>query len=80
MSDIRQHDHDELARLGQTVRQLREQRNISASDFANASGITLRRVTRIEAGKVDPRYDELLALARGLSIKPSELFIQAQQL
>jgi transcriptional regulator with XRE-family HTH domain len=69
----------ELAAFGQAVRHLRKQRAMSQSDFSSASRLpkgrkmSSRRIARVEAGEVDPRYDEMLALARGLGVKASEL-------
>lgn len=72
-------DKRALEKLGQHLRQLRGQRSMSTSDLANTSGLTQRRIGRIEAGEVDQRFDELIALADGLGIKASELFAHEQK-
>ena len=36
-----------------------------------------RRISRIEAGEVDPRYDEMIALADALNITPGTLVVYA---
>jgi len=69
-------DH-ELIALGRAVRQLREQQNMTEGELAAAAGLKLRRLDAIETGRSDPHYDGLLALARGLNIKPGELMRRA---
>jgi transcriptional regulator with XRE-family HTH domain len=59
---------------------MREQRDMSADDLADATGMHRRRIDALEAGRVDPTYELLLALADGLGIQPSELVILAEQL
>jgi transcriptional regulator with XRE-family HTH domain len=39
-----------------------------------------RRIGRIEAGEVDPHYDELIALADSLGVTAGELIGYAEQL
>ncbi len=76
----------ELAAFGQAVHQLREQRGMRPSDLSNASRLprgrkmSARRIGRIEAGEVDPRYDELIALATALSVSAGELSDYAEKL
>lgn len=50
---------------------------MSARELAVAAGLTPKRLHAIEAGRSDPRYDVLLALAQGLNIKPAELMRRA---
>jgi transcriptional regulator with XRE-family HTH domain len=63
----------ELMRLGETIRQLRAQRRLSVAELAARSGITARRISNIEAGRLDPRFDVLIALADGLGVRLSAL-------
>ena len=58
-----------LVALGLAVIEAREQKGMSASELAEASGIPLRSLERIEAGELDPRYDGLIALADGLGVR-----------
>ena len=62
-----------LVAFGRAIHQLRSEQNISAGDLACAAGITQARLDAIEAGRYDPRYDVLLALAAGLSVTPAAL-------
>jgi transcriptional regulator with XRE-family HTH domain len=76
----------ELAAFGQAVRELREQRGMSLDALARASRLprgrkmSSRRIGRIEAGEVDPRYDELIALADALDVTPGTIIAYAEQL
>jgi transcriptional regulator with XRE-family HTH domain len=67
----------ELIAFGRTIRRLRAERNMTASELAGAAGLTPRRLDAIETGRLDPPYDVLFALAHGLNIKPAELMRQA---
>lgn len=43
-------------------------------------GMSSRRINRIEAGEVDPHYDEMIALADALNVTPGTLVIYAEQI
>jgi transcriptional regulator with XRE-family HTH domain len=62
-----------LITLGQVIGQLRSEREISVDQLAGASGLTQARLAEVEAGRSDPRYEGLLALAQGLDVTPAEL-------
>ncbi|HTU78102.1 MAG TPA: helix-turn-helix transcriptional regulator [Solirubrobacteraceae bacterium] len=76
----------ELAAFGQAVRQLREQRAMSVDGLSSASRLprgrkmSPRRIGRIEAGEVDARFEELIALADALGVTAGELVDDAEQL
>jgi transcriptional regulator with XRE-family HTH domain len=65
--------HAELLRLGETIRQVREQRRLSVAELAARAGIDAQRISNIEAGQLDPTYDVLIALADGLGVRLSAL-------
>lgn len=71
----RPHDSDDsgLAPLGQAVRRLREQQSMSAEQLAEATGMTRQRIDLLETGRLDPTYEQLLALADGLGTQLSVL-------
>jgi transcriptional regulator with XRE-family HTH domain len=50
------------------VRTARVQKGMSVTELAEAAGFKRRRLVRIEAGELDPRYDGLIALADGLGV------------
>jgi transcriptional regulator with XRE-family HTH domain len=54
--------------FGCMVRAAREQKGLSVAELAEAAGFKRRRLVRIEAGELDPRYDGLIALAEGLDV------------
>jgi transcriptional regulator with XRE-family HTH domain len=62
-----------LLALGRAVRELREQRQMSADQLAAATRTTPRRIKRVEAGLVDVRYDLLVKLVKTLDVKRGEL-------
>jgi transcriptional regulator with XRE-family HTH domain len=70
----------DLARLGRAVRELREQRRLSQAQLATATGVAERRVGALEAGRLDPDYVLLLALAKALGVRPVALVIRAEGL
>lgn len=74
------HQDADLAILGRAVRQMREQRGMSADELAGATGLTRQRIDVVETGHLDPTYELLLALAEGLRIQPSALVALAEQL
>lgn len=69
----------ELAAFGQAVREVRERRGMSVSDLSNTSKLprgrkmSQRRIGRIEAGEVDARFEELIALADALGVTAGTL-------
>jgi transcriptional regulator with XRE-family HTH domain len=70
----------ELIALGRAIRQLREKRNIRPGALAVAVGIEPERLSTLEAGQFDPRYDLLVALADALGIASAVLFFRAGEL
>jgi len=60
--------------LGDTIREIREQREMTQQQLAEASGIHRVNVIGIEKGRLNPSAATLIAIARGLQILPSELF------
>jgi transcriptional regulator with XRE-family HTH domain len=61
--------NSELIAFGRMVRAAREQKGMSLAELAEAAGFRRRRLVRIEAGELDPRYDGLIALADGLGVR-----------
>jgi transcriptional regulator with XRE-family HTH domain len=66
-------EHAELLRLGETVRQVRDEQRLSVDALAARSGIDAQRISNLEAGRLDPEFDVLIALARGLGVRASAL-------
>jgi transcriptional regulator with XRE-family HTH domain len=76
----RGHKDTDLLALGQALRRMREQRDMSPDELAAAAGMHRRRIDALETGRLNPTYEMLLALASGLDIQPSELVTLAEHL
>jgi transcriptional regulator with XRE-family HTH domain len=66
-------DRQTLAALGRRVRRLRERRGIGIDGLADRAGIEPRELRALEAGVLDPSYDVMIALARGLDVSTATL-------
>jgi transcriptional regulator with XRE-family HTH domain len=66
-------DRHTLAALGRRVRRLREEHGMSVDGLADVAEIEPRELRALEAGVLDPSYDVLIALARGLDISTAIL-------
>lgn len=53
---------------------LREQKNLTQTELAEKSGLSLRTIQRIEAGNI-PKGFTLKAIAKGLETEPENLFL-----
>ncbi|HSZ05536.1 MAG TPA: helix-turn-helix transcriptional regulator [Solirubrobacteraceae bacterium] len=71
---------DDLALLGKAIRQLRDERRLSQGELAVATGVGERRIQALEAGRLDPDYMLLLALAKALGVRAGALVIRAEEL
>lgn len=67
------HQHPLLARLGETVRSLRKQRQWSRRDLAQRTGISERFLADIEQGMANPSVLRLVELAQALGMEPGAL-------
>jgi transcriptional regulator with XRE-family HTH domain len=63
----------DLIAFGRMVRATRKQKGMSVAELAETAGFKRRRLLRIEAGELEPRYDGLIALADGLGIRVAEI-------
>src|ERR1700733_6410718 len=52
----------ELIRFGEQFRNVREQQGVSVAELAARTDISERRISSLEAGRLDPAYDVLIAL------------------
>jgi transcriptional regulator with XRE-family HTH domain len=69
-----------LAILGQAIRQVRERHDVTASELAAATSVEREQIDALEAGQLDPTYELLLVLARGLGIRPSVFIVCAEDI
>ena len=68
-------DQDLLA-FGRTVRRLRTEQNLSQEELAERSGLHRNYIGGIERGERNAGLKALFALARGLGVQPSQLFVE----
>lgn len=59
--------------LGSNLRDARKRLGLTQEEVAERSGVHPTEVSRIEAGKRDPRISTVLRLARALEVRPGEL-------
>ncbi len=64
--------------LGANVRRLRNERGLTQEALAEAVGVELRTVARIEAGTANVVLSTLVDLADALGVKPGALLKQAE--
>ena len=63
--------------LGPNLREARERLGLTQATVAQRSGIHATEISRIEAGKRDPRVSTLIRLASALGVPPGELLVVA---
>ena len=59
--------------LGRNLRRARERRDLTQEQVAERSGVHATEVSRIEAGKRDPKVSTLERLAAAVEVSPGEL-------
>jgi transcriptional regulator with XRE-family HTH domain len=59
--------------LAQNVRQLRQDRGLTAAELATRSGVAKATLSQIEAARGNPRLETLHDLANALGVSPTEL-------
>jgi transcriptional regulator with XRE-family HTH domain len=64
---------NEIWKLGEKIRQLRRERNLSQEDLANICEFDRTYISLVERGKRNISFSNLCALARGLKVSVSEL-------
>jgi transcriptional regulator with XRE-family HTH domain len=62
-----------VSKLGSNVRKNRTDLGLSQEQVADRSGVHATEVSRIEAGKRDPRVSTVERLAKALQMKPGQL-------
>ena len=62
-----------MADLGTNLREARERLGLTQEQVAERSGVHATEVSRIEAGKRDPRVSTLERLANAVEVKPGQL-------
>jgi transcriptional regulator with XRE-family HTH domain len=63
----------ELVALGKRLGKARKSEGLTQEALAEASGLHWTYVGQVERGERNPTYKNILKLARGLGVEPSEL-------
>ena len=66
--------HPDLVALGQTIRRLRREADLTQEELAARAGISANYVGEIERGECNPSVLVMFALARGLDVPATRLF------
>jgi len=69
-----------LRGLGLAVRERRTQRHLSQAELALATGVARQRIGALERGRLNPRYELLIALADALGVELGVLVTRAEAL
>lgn len=67
----------DLVALGQTIRRLRKERELSQEDLAGRARLHVNYIGGIERGERNVGVKALFSLARGLGVQPGDLFAPA---
>ena len=62
-----------MSRLGPNLRAARLQLELTQEQVSERSGVHATEVSRIEAGKRDPRVSTVERLARAVQVRPGQL-------
>ncbi|MFJ8883590.1 helix-turn-helix transcriptional regulator [Streptomyces sp. NPDC102402] len=71
--DLPEQIHQQRRDLGERIRVLRSGARKTQEAFAEMTGIDRRTLQRIERGTSDPRFSDLLLIARALEMTVSDL-------
>ncbi len=67
-----------LSYIGANVLSLRARGDVTQEDLAEASGLDVRFLRRVERGSVNLRFDTIVRLAEALGVEPSALLRPAK--
>lgn len=70
----RRMDEEGLKLLGQRIREVRKQKNMSQEDLADVSGLALSQIGRMERGAINSTMSSVFAISRALDIEVSTIF------
>jgi DNA-binding XRE family transcriptional regulator len=69
---------EKLHRLGAAFRELRAERAASVAQVAQRSGVSVERITALEAGALDPDLETMIVLMESLGLRTSDLVLRAE--
>lgn len=70
----------ELAALGRAVRAIRGECGLSQTQLADATGFMQSWISQVERGTRNPSWTNIVRLADGLGVSPSQLAERAETL
>jgi transcriptional regulator with XRE-family HTH domain len=79
----RQHDPAtirHLKALGRAFSEARKEAGLTQADLADRSGVSTSAIKRIETGAVNPAYEAMFQLAKGIGVPLPPIFVRAHQL
>jgi transcriptional regulator with XRE-family HTH domain len=62
-----------LQKFGKRVTECRKKKGITVRELAEAAGLDIRQVQKVEAGKLNFHLSTVMALAAGLGVSPADL-------
>ena len=65
--------------LGAAIRSLREEKEMTGAALAERSGVSASWISRIEDGQVDPTWDTIARIAKGLGVPLGSLAEKAER-
>lgn len=68
-------DKEYLIEFGKNLKRLRDEKGFSQEELANLSDVSLAQMTRIERGTINPTICTIKALAKGLGLEMSKMFV-----
>jgi transcriptional regulator with XRE-family HTH domain len=71
---------ENLKALGRAIGMLRCERELTQEDLAYRIPLTVSQLSRIEGGRVNPKWGTLLEIAAGLGVTPMELAAKAAEI
>lgn len=71
---INNEQKEDLIKLGERVRTVRQSKGLSLQDVADKIGKDRQSIQRLEKGGFNPSYIYLLEICKGLEIEIKELF------
>ena len=71
---IRGIDKDGLTQLGQHIKELRKEKNISQEQLAYTANVSLSQISRIEGGKHNTSFSTLISICKAFNITMNEFF------
>lgn len=66
--------------LGQAIRELRHERDLTQEALAHSAGITVGHLSKIERGQSNPTWETAAAIATALGVSVAELAKAAERL